>query len=150
MKKKKKDLTDSGLSLDFNDNFHFILRRKIADGGMGSVYEASLMGAESFEKVVTIKTIRERFSGDRDFLDLFKGEAKLVADLVHQNIVQIYKLGKIGNQYYMAMEYVHGINLQQFMNRHIELGLRVPVDLSAFIISRVCRGLEYAHTPRTS
>ena len=130
---------------EFTDEFRILFRRKIADGGMGSVYEASLFGAEGFEKVVTVKTIRERFTGERDFVDMFIGEAKLVADLVHQNIVQIYKLGCVGKTYYIAMEYVHGINLQQFMMRHLELGLKVPIDIGAFIISRICRGLEYAH-----
>jgi serine/threonine-protein kinase len=46
------------------------------------------------------------------------------------------------------MEYVQGVNLQEFMNRHIELGIKVPIDIGAFIISRVCRGLEYAHAKR--
>ncbi len=133
---------------EFHDAYHFRLNRKIADGGMGSIYEATLFGAEGFDKQVAIKTIRERFTGDRDFVDMFIGEAKLVANLVHQNIVQIYKLGKIGNTFYIAMEFVMGVNLQEFMNRHIELGLKVPIDLGAFIISRVCRGLEYAHSKR--
>jgi serine/threonine protein kinase len=109
---------------EFKDTYQFRFTRKIADGGMGSIYEAHLFGSEGFEKTVTIKTIREKFTGDRDFVDMFIGEAKLVADLVHQNIVQIYKLGRIGNQYYIAMEFVNGINLQEFLNRHIELGPR--------------------------
>ena len=79
---------------------------------------------------------------------MFIGEAKLVADLVHQNIVQIYKLGKIKNAFYIAMEYVHGVNLQEFMARHLELGQKVPIDLGAFSVSRICRGLEYAHSKR--
>jgi serine/threonine-protein kinase len=133
---------------EFRDNYKFRFTRKIAEGGMGAIYEALLFGSEGFEKTVTIKTIREKFTGDRDFVDMFIGEAKLVADLVHQNIVQIYKLGRIGNTYYIAMEYVQGINLQEFMNRHLELGQKVPIDLGAFIISRVCRGLEYAHSKR--
>jgi serine/threonine-protein kinase len=133
---------------EFKDTYQFRFTRKIADGGMGSIYEAVLSGSEGFEKTVTIKTIREKFTGDADFVDMFIGEAKLVADLVHQNIVQIYKLGRIQNTYYIAMEYVHGINLQQFMNRHLEQSLRVPTELGAFIISRVCRGLEYAHSKR--
>ncbi len=133
---------------EFTDTYQYRLVRKIADGGMGSIYEAIIGGSEGFEKICTIKTIREKYSGDRDFADLFIGEAKLVADLVHQNIVQIYKLGKMGNAYYIAMEYVNGINLQELMNRHIELGVRCPIDLGAFIISRVCRGLEYAHSKR--
>jgi serine/threonine protein kinase len=139
----------SGLpSLEFKDTYQFRFTRKIAEGGMGAIYEALLYGSEGFEKTVTIKTIREKFTGDRDFVEMFIGEAKLVADLVHQNIVQIYKLGKIGSTYYIAMEYVNGINLQEFMNRHAELGQKMPVELCAFIISRVCRGLEYAHSKR--
>lgn len=133
---------------EFKDTYQFRFTRKIADGGMGSIYEAHLFGSEGFEKVLTIKTIREKFTGDRDFVDMFIGEAKLVADLVHQNIVQIYKLGRIGNQYYIAMEFVNGINLQEFQNRHTELGTKVPHELGAFIISRICRGLEYAHSKR--
>ncbi len=134
--------------LEFTDSLHFRLGRKIADGGMGSVYEATLFGSEGFEKTVAVKTIREKFTGDNDFVELFIGEAKLVADLVHQNIVQIYKLGKWGKTFYIAMEYVNGVNLQQFMNRHLELGIKVPIELGVFIISRICRGLEYAHAKR--
>jgi serine/threonine-protein kinase len=79
---------------------------------------------------------------------MFIGEAKLVADLVHQNIVQIYQLGKVGGLYYMAMEYVDGVHLEEFMKRHGERGVELPVDLAVYIVSRVCRGLEYAHNKR--
>jgi serine/threonine-protein kinase len=126
----------------------YTLTRKIADGGMGSVYEAVLHGPEGFRKVVAIKMILEKYSADPDFIQMFIGEAKLVADLVHQNIVQIYQLGTLGNLYYMAMEYINGINLQQFISRHQELGREVPLEIGVFIISRVCRGLEYAHKKR--
>ncbi|MBI4564424.1 MAG: serine/threonine protein kinase [Planctomycetes bacterium] len=133
---------------ELRDSYHFKLIRKIAEGGMGAVYEATLYGAEGFEKQVAIKTIRERYTGDRDFVDLFIGEAKLVADLVHQNIVQIYKLGKTETTSSIAMEYVQGVNLQEFISRHVEIGLKIPTDLGAFIASRVCRGLEYAHAKK--
>jgi serine/threonine-protein kinase len=46
------------------------------------------------------------------------------------------------------MEYIDGANLQEFMNRHEELGRNCPVEIATFIISRVCRGLEYAHRKR--
>lgn len=122
--------------------------RRIAQGGMGSVYEGVLCGSEAFQKQVAVKTILQKYSDDADFLGLFIGEAKLVADLVHQNIVQIYHLGKFENTYYTAMEFVNGVNLRQFMSRHARLKKSVPVDLGVFIISRVCRGLEYAHNKR--
>ncbi|MCX7804980.1 MAG: serine/threonine protein kinase [Planctomycetota bacterium] len=133
---------------DIVETRHYKLVRKIAEGGMGAVYEASLYGAEGFEKTVAIKTILESFSNSSDFVRLFIGEAKLVADLVHENIVQVYQLGKMGNTYYMALEYVEGINLEQFLLYHMERNIPTPVELDAFIISRVCRGLEYAHAKR--
>jgi serine/threonine protein kinase len=128
------------------DTYKFDLVRLIAAGGMGTVYEAIQRGAEGFEKRVAIKTITEEFSDEHKLVEMFIGEAKLVADLVHPNIVQIYQLGKAGKSYYIAMEFINGKNLGQFMRRHSQLGRSVPVDLSTFIISRVCRGLEYAHS----
>src|ERR1043165_10196789 len=80
--------------------------RRLAEGGMGAVYEAHQFGAEGFQKTVAIKTILESFSNNPEFVRLFIGEAKLVADLVHQNIVQVYHLGKAGNIYYIALEFV--------------------------------------------
>jgi serine/threonine protein kinase len=64
---------------------------------------------------------------------------------VHQNIAQVYQLGKIGNMYYIAMEYIDGVNLQEFNNRHTQMNVKIPVDIGIYIISRVCRALEYAH-----
>lgn len=126
----------------------FKMVRLIAEGGMGAVYEAKQLGAEGFEKTVAIKIILESYSTNYEFVRMFIGEAKLVADLVHENIVQVYDLGKTGQIYYIAMEYVDGINLEQFFNLHRDRNLRIPIDLGAFITSRVCRGLEYAHGKR--
>lgn len=138
----------SDMSEELVDTSRFRLLRKIAEGGMGSVYEAVLCGAEGFEKVVAIKTILESHSQNKQFVELFIGEAKLVADLVHQNICQVYQLGKAGNRYYIAMEYVAGTNLSDYLARHRSRGTLPPVELATFIVSRVCRGLEYAHTKR--
>ena len=127
------------------DTTRFKLVKRLAEGGMGAVYEAKQLGAEGFEKTMAIKTILEDYSANPEFVEMFIGEAKLVADLVHQNIVQIYQLGKINNIYYIAMEYINGIDLGMFMDKHAELGVELPVDMATFLISRVCRGLEYAH-----
>lgn len=122
--------------------------RRVASGGAGAVYEARLPGAEGFEKRVAIKTILPAYADDAEFRRLFIGEAKLVADLVHENIVQVYHLGVDKETFFIAMEYVDGVNLDQFLKRHANEGRRVPVDLAAFIASRICRGLEYAHAKR--
>jgi serine/threonine protein kinase len=126
----------------------YTMVRRLAEGGMGAVYEAKQFGAEGFEKTVAVKTILESFSTNPEFVRLFIGEAKLVADLVHENIVQVYHLGRTGNIYYIALEYVEGLNLEQFIDYHLNAELAMPIELCAFITSRVCRGLEYAHNKR--
>ncbi len=119
--------------------------RHLADGGMGSVFEAVLLGAADFRKTVAIKTILEEYAAHSEFVRLFIGEAKLVADLVHENIVQVYDLGLAEGKYYIVMEYVDGLNLEVFVRGHLDQGLPLPIDLGAFIASRVCRGLDFAH-----
>ena len=115
---------------------------------MGVVYEAEQRGSGNFRKVVAIKLIREEYSNIAEFQKNFIGEARLVADLIHSNIVQTYHLGQIGGQYFMTMEYVRGVNLEQCLDRQAELKRLLPVDLAAFVVSRVCRGLTYAHQKR--
>ena len=119
--------------------------REIARGGMGVVYEAMQLGAGTFRKVVAVKLIREEYSAIEEFQNNFIGEARLVADLIHTNIVQTYHLGQVGGQYFMVMEFVRGLNLEQFLEQHRKMGRAIPVDLAAFIVSRVARGLTYAH-----
>ena len=109
------------------------------------VYEAVQRGIGGFRKVVAIKLIREEYSAIEEFRNNFIGEAKLVADLIHTNIVQTYHLGKVGEQYFMTMEFVTGWNLEEFLDRHIETEQYVPADLAVFIVSRICRGLAHAH-----
>lgn len=128
----------------FNE-LHFELVRVIAEGGMGIVYEAQQNGAGQFEKRVAVKLIREEYSKIEEFRSNFIGEARLVADLIHTNIVQTYHLGEISGQYFMTMEYVDGITLEDFIMRHRETSQEIPTDLAAFIVSRVCRGLSHAH-----
>ncbi len=125
---------------------HYEMTRKIAEGGMGLVYEAVQKGAGNFRKVVAVKLIREEYSAIEEFQNNFIGEARLVADLIHTNIVQTYHLGQTGGQYFMVMEFVRGVNLEQFLEQHRKLGRPIPVDLAAFIISRIARGLAYAHS----
>ena len=122
------------------------MTRKIAEGGMGLVYEAVQLGAGGFRKVVAVKLIREEYSAIEEFQKNFIGEARLVADLIHTNIVQTYHLGQVGGQYFMVMEFVRGMHIEQFIEQHRKVRKTLPLDIAAFIVSRVARGLTYAHT----
>lgn len=118
---------------------------RVAIGGMAEVFKAKRTGVEGFEKIVALKRILPHLSDNKEFLDMFVDEAKMVAGLAHPSIVQIFDLGRIEKSYYIAMEYVHGHDLRTIMKRAREKGLRMPLDLSLRVVSQVCAALEYAH-----
>src|SRR5205814_2069547 len=119
--------------------------RKIFEGGIGIVYEAEQLGTRNFVKRVAIKVIRQNYATQKQFIDNFIGEARLVADLIHTNIVQTYHLGEAKGIYYIAMELIRGANLEQFSDQLVEKKQTLPVEMAVFIASRVVRGLAYAH-----
>jgi serine/threonine protein kinase len=125
--------------------FRYEIVRKIFEGGMGVVYEAEQRGARNFVKRIAIKVIRQSFAAQTMFIENFVGEAKLVADLIHTNIVQTYHLGEARGLYFIAMELIRGVNLEQFTQQLQEKQRPLPVELAVFIMSRVARGLAYAH-----
>ncbi|MBI3725918.1 serine/threonine protein kinase [bacterium] len=128
------------------DKNRYRIVREVAKGGMGAVYEALQLGAEGFEKRIALKIILEELTNDKEFVEMFIGEAKLVADLIHENIVQIYQLGRVDSMYYMSLEFIDGITLEDFIVKHQQLKRGLPLELCLFIVSRTCRALEYAHT----
>ncbi len=119
--------------------------RLIHAGGMGVVYEAKQSGVRGFVKRVAMKVISEKHSREQAFMEDFIGEARLVADLIHTNIVQTYHLGQTDGDLFIVMELVNGVNLQQLRQQAADLRAIVPRELAVFIASRVCRGLFYAH-----
>lgn len=119
--------------------------RKVFEGGMGIVYEAEQHGANGFVKRVAIKVIRQNYATQKQFIDNFIGEARLVSDLIHSNIVQTYHFGETRGVFFMAMEFINGANLEQFMHQLEDKRRVLSRDLAVFIVSRVARGLAYAH-----
>ena len=123
----------------------FRLVRRIARGGMATVYEAEQVGDRGFSKRVALKVIHEKYAKEPEWLQLFIDEAKLSANLVHGNIVQIFQFEEVNGQFFMAMEYIRGVTLRALIDRHRALGERIPVPLAAYIVSRICRALDFAH-----
>jgi serine/threonine-protein kinase len=89
--------------------------------------------------------IRQNFANQQVFIENFIGEAKLVSDLIHTNIVQTYHLGEARGIYFIAMELIRGVNLEQFSQQLADKSHALPVELAVFITSRIARGLAYAH-----
>ena len=126
-------------------DFRYEIVRKIFEGGMGIVFEAEQHGSRDFVKRVAIKIIRPNFASQKMFIENFIGEAKLVADLIHTNIVQTYHLGEAKGVCFICMELIRGVNLEQFTRQLAEKNRQLPKELAVFITSRIARGLAYAH-----
>ncbi len=117
----------------------------IAQGGMAEIFKAKSYGVSGFEKTIVIKRILPTYSDDREFIDMLIDEAKICASLQHANIVQIYDLGRLEGCYYIAMEYVRGVDLIRVLSRLRKAGRRLPLELVCFILSEALKGLDYAH-----
>jgi hypothetical protein len=142
---KLEDPTTRETSADYG---RYSLLERVATGGMAEVFRAKRKGVEGFEKVVAVKRILPHLSSNKDFVDMFVAEAKMVASLSHPGIVQIFDLGKIEDSYYIAMEFVEGRDLRSILTRARTRGTLLGVDLAALVAARTCAALEYAHRHR--
>ncbi|AKF81138.1 serine/threonine protein kinase [Myxococcus fulvus 124B02] len=123
----------------------YVVRRKLAEGGMAEIYLCTARGAEGFEKEVVIKRVRAFLASDPEFVGMFIAEARLASRLNHANVVQIFDFDKHEDTYYLAMEYVRGCSLWELRRKCKELMEPMPPMLVAHIGAEVARGLHYAH-----
>src|SRR5262245_24054113 len=102
---------------------------------MAEVFLARQAGMGGFEKQVVVKRILPTLSAEQKFVHMFLNEARLAAKLNHPNIVQIFDLGQVDDQHYIAMEYIHGEDLRAIATRAEERGQLVPLGLVCRIIA---------------
>jgi eukaryotic-like serine/threonine-protein kinase len=134
---------DSENTVEYKGTFRLV--NKVAEGGMATVYEAEQLGPEGFTKRIALKVIHPHYAKRTEFLRLFIDEAKLSANLMHGNVVQIYQLGVVNGEYFIAMEFIQGPTLRNVIDRHYEMGSPIPSTLASYICSRVARALDFAH-----
>src|SRR5688572_19556181 len=108
---------------------------------MAEVFAAKLYGAEGFEKDIVIKQILPQYARDPEFVQSFVAEAKIAVTLSHANIVGIYELGRVDGTYFIAMEYVDGLDV--FTLIEAAKRERDPISAAAatYIVEEVARGL---------
>ena len=124
----------------------YLIRERIAEGGMGEVFVAVAVGADGFEKPVVIKRLLPKFAGRPEVANLLSSEAKLMTRLVHPNIVQVIDFGRGENDdYFLVMELVSGTDLGRFCDAYRANGKAVPVELALYVMTQVLRGLAHAH-----
>jgi eukaryotic-like serine/threonine-protein kinase len=110
----------------------FRILRRLGQGGMGQVYLADQI---SLKRHVALKFLKPELAANDISLKRFKQEAESVARVTHANIVQIYWIGETAGSHYMALEYVEGKNLREFLEKKgtsdVLLGLRIMIQVAA-------------------
>ncbi|MFH1532260.1 MAG: serine/threonine-protein kinase [Pseudomonadota bacterium] len=123
----------------------FTLLQRLGAGGMAEVYLARLSGEAGFEKHLVIKKILPSLASDPEFVERLIQEGKLVAGLNHGNIVQVQELGQEDGEFYLAMDYVAGTDLREFMGAVRRAEEAFPEHIAAHVLLQVARALAYAH-----
>jgi serine/threonine protein kinase/tetratricopeptide (TPR) repeat protein len=134
------------------------LLERLGQGGMAEVFKAKSYGVEGFEKVVVIKRILPALAESEQFVEMFIHEAKLAVRLSHANVVQVFDLGLApgtvvggmpsADAYYMAMEYVSGLDLATLLTRCRRQQVKIPIEMAAYVAAEVAKGLDHAHRRR--
>ena len=122
---------------------------RLGYGGMAETWLARLLGEAGFAKTVLIKKVLPEYADDYAFTSMLISEARICGTLSHDNIAQVFDFGRVGNEYYLAMEYVDGQPLNNIVHHMARMGGGgIPVPPAVFIGIQICRGLHYAHTRR--
>lgn len=128
---------------DVVGNYHIL--KRLGGGGMAEVYLARLVLGERVEKMVAFKTVLPAFVANPRHATLFLNEARISATLQHANVVQVVDFGEAAGRPYLAMEFVHGRDLAQHIQRR-RIDIRPPsLDFGLAVAIDVCRALEYVH-----
>jgi tetratricopeptide (TPR) repeat protein len=114
------------------------LERELGRGGMGVVYKAR---DTQLDRPVALKFLGSLVDGSEEFRQRFQREARAAAQVSHPNILSIYDIGVEQGSTYIAMEYIEGPNLNQYLGQKGKLSVREAVNL----ISQACAALEAIH-----
>ena len=122
------------------------LSKRIARGGMAEIYLGKAVGEDAFQRICAIKRILPHYSGDKEFIQMFRDEAHICKRLQHANIVQVYDFTEVDQSYALIMEYVDGADLRTLLSACEEARIRLHVPMALYMVACSARGLHYAHT----
>ncbi len=127
----------------------YTLMRKLAAGGMAEIFLALHRSMAGFEKLVVIKRILPSMNTNKAFIEMLTHEARIAATLSHPNVVQIFDVGQVDGTYFIAMEHIHGEDIQAIVRAMKKKDLsEFPLEHTLGIVLGMCAGLAYAHEKR--
>jgi len=123
----------------------YTLIDRLGYGGMAEVFLAQATTVSGFEKLLAIKRLLPHCVEDTHTVDLLTDEARITVQLSHPNIVQVFDFGCVDDAYFMAMEYVDGVDLKTLVEIDEECSEALPLDVALRIVIGILDGLHYAH-----
>ena len=125
----------------------YLLLDLLGEGGMAQVFTAVTFGAEGFRRTFVVKRLRAELSRDPAVVAQFIDEAKLGSTLVHSNVIPVFDFGKVGDEYYLAQEYILGRDMGRVTMRSMErLSHPASVTTVLYVAAETLLALEYAHS----
>jgi serine/threonine-protein kinase len=121
---------------------------RLRSGGMATLYLAARQGAAGFSRPVAIKMIHPHLADDPECERMFVEEARMLARIVHPNVVHVEELIEHEGSLHLVMEYVEGCSLGQLSSALTGTGRRFVPDVAAYIAMQVASGLHAAHEAR--
>jgi serine/threonine protein kinase len=118
------------------------LLEELGRGGMGVVYRARQIYLNQF---VALKILPHRYLDDSQAVSRFRREMQSIGALNHPNIVRAFNAGEAGGVHFLVMEYVDGVNLQQFVSAAVPPGGPLAVGAACEVIRQAALGLQHAH-----
>ncbi len=119
---------------------------KVGAGGMAMVHRARCVDSGSRVRPVALKRLLPEFAKHQDCLEMFAKEANVARQLHHPNIVEVFESGSIGEEHFIAMEYVDGWSLAQVIDQaHKTKEGRLPINVTLSLLAELCDALAYAH-----
>ena len=122
----------------------YLLLERLAIGGMAEVYLATSREGPAGQ-LYAVKRILPTLAEDREFVGMFLDEARIVAQIDHPAIAPIHEVGKVGDRYFIAFEYVAGQDLRALEKRLWRSGERMPVSVAVYVAHRLANALDWAH-----
>jgi eukaryotic-like serine/threonine-protein kinase len=117
----------------------------LAAGGMAEVLLGRFSGPEGFERPIVIKRILPHLARDKEVVQMFLDEARIIARIRHPNVVQVHELVREDGELFMVMEYLEGESASGLIRRLAAKGEQLDTGLAAYIVASACAGLHAAH-----
>ena len=133
------DVKSAGADLSGRQVGDYQLLRRLGRGAMAEVYLAE---QKSLNRQVAVKVLKKELATDDTYVQRFQREARAVGALVHANIVQIHEVGCIDGVYFIAQEYVEGLNLKQWLSRHGPLDLRLGLIIMRQVAAALAKAAD--------